>query len=191
MEEKKILITDFVKKCKSLTNDKLRNDYISNVIKRSYCPILTKKAVLGIMLDKSITDDDIPTIDMFANKLNFYGAIISMYTYIIPEKNEEGVPKTYEMYDLLVENDLLNSILERVGERELGELTMINGLLLDNWYSKNASAQAYIDNLINTASRRFGITAELILDKLNEILEDEVKMKKVMTALEKVVKKIK
>lgn len=191
MEEKKILVSEFVKNYKTRTSDKLKSEYITSVMKRNYCPILEKRMILDLMLEKSVTDNDVPTIDMFVNKLNFYAAIISLYTYIVPDKDENGVAKSYEMYDLLVENDLMNPIFEHIGERELGELTSINGLLLDNWCAKNTSTEAYVNNLIKTASRRFGISIELLLDKLTEILDDEKKMKKVMTALDKVVKKIK
>ena len=191
MEEKKILVTDFVKNYNSRTSDKLKSDYITSIMKRNYCPILEKKMILNLMLEKSITEDDMPTIDMFVNKLNFYAAIISLYTYIIPDKDENGIVKSYEMYDLLVENDLINQILGRIGERELGELTSINGLLLDNWCAKNTSTEAYVNNIIDTASRRFGISLELMLDKLTDILEDDAKTKKVTTILEKLAKKIK
>ena len=190
-ETKKILVTDFVNNYNSRTSDKLKSDYITSIMKRNYCPILEKKMILNLMLEKSVTEDEIPTIDMFVNKLNFYAAIISLYTYIIPDKDENGIVKSYEMYDLLVENDLINQILGRIGERELGELTSINGLLLDNWCAKNTSTEAYVNNLINTASRRFGISIDLLLDKLAEILDDEKKMKKVISVLDKVTKKIK
>ena len=190
-ENKKVLVTDFVNKCRTLTNEKLKNDYITSIMKRSYCPILEKKLVLDLMLEKSLTGEENKTIDLFVNKLNFYAAIISLYTYIVPDKDENGVPKSCEMYDSLMEHNLMNPILERIGEREIGELTSINGLLIDNWYANNTSAQAYMNNIINTASRRFGIAGELILEKLTEVLDDEVKMTKVTSMLEKMVKKIK
>ena len=190
-ETKKILVTDFVNNYNSRTSDKLKSDYITSIMKRNYCPILEKKMILNLMLEKSVTEDEIPTIDMFVNKLNFYAAIISLYTYIVPDKDENGIVKSYEMYDLLVENDLINQILGRIGERELGELTSINGLLLDNWCAKNTSTEAYVNNIIDTASRRFGISLELLLDKLTDILEDDAKTKKVTTILEKLAKKIK
>ena len=78
-----------------------------------------------------------------------------------------------------------------VNGEDLEELMVVQKEIMDTWHMKNTSTQAYVDEVIETASRRFGITAELILDKLTEILEDEVKMKKAMTALEKLVKKIK
>lgn len=190
-ENKKVLVTDFVNKCRTLTNEKLKNDYIASIMKRSYCPILEKKSVLDLMLEKSLTGEENKTIDLFVNKLNFYAAIILLYTYIIPDKDEKGVPKSYEMYDLLMEHNLMNSILEHIGEREIGELTSINGLLLDNWYANNTSTKAYVNEVVNTASRRFGIAGDLILEKLTEVLDDEVKMNKVTSVLDKMIKKIK
>lgn len=191
MEKNKILVTDFVKRCKTLTNEKLKMDYISSVMKRNYCPILEKRAILNLMLEKSVNDDGIESVDLFLNKLNFFAAIISMYTYIVPEKDENDKPLSYEMYDLLTENDLMTPILELVGEREINELTSINGLLLDNWYATNTSPHAYVTNLIETASRRFGVAAGVGMEKLTEILEDETKMDKIVKALDKVLKKIK
>lgn len=191
MEEKKILITDFVKKYKTLASEKLKNDYIKSIIKCNYCPILKKRAILDLMLEKSVNEDGLKTIDMFLNKLNFYAAIISLYTYIVPDKDENGVPKSYEMYDLLTENNLMNPILELIGERELGELTSINGLLLDNWHMQNTSVEAYISSFVEAASRKFGVVAGVGMEKLTEVLEDEKKMNKVITALDKVLKKVK
>lgn len=190
-ENKKVLVTDFVNKCRTLTNEKLKNDYIASIMKRNYCPILEKKSVLDLMLEKSLTREENKTIDLFVNKLNFYAAIILLYTYIIPDKDEKGVPKSYEMYDLLMEHNLMNSILEHIGEREIGELTSINGLILDNWYANNTSTKAYVNEVVNTASRRFGIAGELILEKLTEVLDDEIKMNKVTSVLDKMIKKIK
>lgn len=190
-ETKKILVTDFVKKYNEMKSAELKTKQIRGIIKRTYCPILEKKMILDLMLEKSVVEDGIPYIDMFCNKINFYAAIISMYTYIVPDKDKKGVPKSYEMYDLLVENDILNAILAMIGERELGELTSINGLLLDTWHMKNTSTQAYVSNLVETASRKFGVVASVGMEKLSEVLDDEVKLKRAMTALDKVVKKIK
>ena len=192
MEEKKILITDFVKKYKTLTSEKLKSDYIASIMKCNYCPVLKKRYMLNLMLEKSIDEDNNrKTVDMFLNKLNFYATIISLYTYIVPEKDENSTPKSYEMYDLLIENNLMNPILELVGEREIGELTSINGLLLDNWYAKNNSTEAYVNGLVETASHKFGVTAGAAMDKLADVLADEKKMNKIMTALDKMMKKAK
>ena len=190
-ETKKILVTDFVKKYNEVKSEDLKKKQVQGIIKRTYCPIIEKKMILDLMLEKSIVEDDVPYIDLFTNKLNFYAAIISLYTYIIPEKDENDKSKSFEMYDLLVENNIINAILEQIGERELGEFTSINGLILDNWYAKNTSTQAYVNGLVETASRKFGVVAGVGMEKLADVLSDEKKMDKIMSALDKMLKKIK
>lgn len=190
-ETKKILVTDFVKKYNDVKSADLKTKQVQGIIKRTYCPILEKKEILNLMLDKSVVEDDIKHIDMFVNKLNFYSAIISIYTNIAPEKDENGIVKSYEMYDLLIENNIMSTILEIIGERELGELTSVNGLLLDTWHMKNTSSEAYVNNLVETASQKLGTYAGFGMDKLADVLSDEKKMNKIMAALEKVAKKIK
>ena len=190
-ETKKILVTDFIKKYNEVKSEDLKKKQVQGIIKRRYCPILEKKVILDLMLSKSIIEDDIPYIDMFTNKLNFYAAIISLYTYIVPEIDESGKSKSYEMYDMLIENGLMSIILEEIGERELGELTSVNGLLLDTWHIKNTSAQAYVDNLVETASQKFGAYAGFGMDKLADVLSDEKKMNKIFSSLDKMLKKMK
>lgn len=188
-ETKKILVTDFVKKYNEVKSADLKAKQVQGIIKRTYCPIVEKKMILDLMLEKSVVEDDIPHIDMFVNKLNFFASIISIYTNIVPDKDENGTPKSYEMYDLLVENNIMNTILELIGERELGELTSVNGLLLDNWYAKHTSTEAYISNLIELASRKFGVYAGVGMEKLADALDDEVKMQRATKLLDKVFKK--
>lgn len=190
-ETKKILVTDFVKKYNEVKSADLKTKQVKGIMKRTYCPILEKKEILNLMLEKSVVEDDIKHIDMFVNKLNFYSAIISIYTNIVPEKDENGIVKSYEMYDLLIENNIMSTILEIIGERELGELTSVNGLLLDTWHMKNTSSEAYVNNLVETASQKLGTYAGFGMDKLADVLSDEKKMNKIMSALEKVAKKIK
>ena len=190
-DTKKILVSDFIQQYNKLTDESLKNKKIKSIIKRTYCPILEKKLILDLMLTKSINEGSVKYIDLFVNRINFIAAIISLYTTLLPEKDENEIPKTYEMYDLLVENDILNKILENIGEKEIAELTSINGVVMDNWYAVNKSTEAYVNNFIETASRRFVISIELILDKLTETLDDEVKINKVASILEKMAKKIK
>lgn len=190
-ENKKILVTDFVKAYNQLKNEDLKNKKIKGIIKCTYCPVLKKRAMLDVMLQKSIVEDGVKHVDMFVNRINFIAAIIALYTHLESEKHEDGSPKTFEMYDLLVENDILNSILFEIGQKEIEELTSINGVVLDNWYSTNTSTEAYLNSLVGTASYKFGVVAGAGMDKLADVLSDEKKMAKVMPMLEKMIKKIK
>jgi hypothetical protein len=93
------------------------------------------------------------------------------------------------MYDLLVENDILNKILEIVGEKEITELTSINGVVMDNWYATNASTEAYISNLMETVSRKFGAYIGFGLEKIADALDDEKKMQMIVNLMDNVFKK--
>ena len=188
-ETKKILVTEFVKQYKELTDDKLKDRKVKSIIRRTYCPILEKKIILDLMLSKSINEDGSKHIDLFVNRINFIAAIISLYTTLLPEKDENGISKTYEMYDLLVENDILNKIFENIGEKEIGELTSINGVVMDNWYATNTSTEAYVSNLLETVSRKFGAYIGVGLEKMADALGDEVKMQRATNFLDKVFRK--
>ena len=150
-----------------------------------------EKIILDLMLSKSINEEGSKHIDLFVNRINFIVAIISLYTALLPEKDENGISKTYEMYDLLVENenDILNRILVNIGEREIAELTSINGLVIDNWCAENNSTEAYISNLLETASRKFGVYIGVGLERMADALGDEVKMQRATNFLDKVFKK--
>ena len=188
-ETKKIFVTEFVKQYKELTDDKLKDRKIKSVIRRTYCPILEKKIILDLMLSKSINEEGSKYIDLFVNRINFVAAIISLYTNLLPEKDDDGIARTYEMYDLLVENGILNRILENIGEREISELTSINDVVMDNWYASNTSTEAYVSNLLETASRKFGVYIGAGLEKMADALGDEVKMQRATNFFDKVFKK--
>ena len=121
-------------------------------------------------------------------------AILVLYTDIEPDKqtNEDGttIPLTWDAYDTLKSSGLYGKILDAIGE-DLNELMAVQDQILNSWHIENTSTEAYVNNLIDTVSRRFGISLDLLLDKLVEILDDEKKMKKVTTTLEKLTKKIK
>lgn len=190
-ENKKISVSKFIKEYKTLQNEEIKNRKIKGLIKRTYCPVIEKRMVLELMLKKSIVEDNVKYIDMFTNRINFIGAITSLYTYLLPDKDENDVPETDKMYDLLVEYDVLDKILECIGEKEITELTSINATLFDNWYATNTSTKAYISNLANDMSQKVGVVASVGIEKLAEVLDDETKMKKFFGALEKVLKKVK
>lgn len=188
-ETNKILVTEFVKQYKELTEEKLKDRKIKSIIRRTYCPVLEKKIILDLMLSKSINEEGSKYIDLFVNRINFIAAIISLYTTLLPEKDENGISKTYEMYDLLVENNILSKIYENIGERELAELTSINDVVMDTWYGANKSTEAYVSNLLETASRKFGVYIGVGLEKMADALGDEVKMQRATNLLDRVFKK--
>ena len=192
--KERIPVSKFVEGYKKLTSDPMRDRYVKEHIKTTYAPILSKKLVLEMMNEKAVVETPTKHVDMMVSKLNVVMAILMLYTDLEPDKkeNEDGTttPLTWDTYDLLKSTGLYEIILNAIGE-DLNELMMVQEQVLNSWHVANTSTEAYVNNLVETASRRFGISIEMLLDKLNEILEDETKMNKIMLSLDKVVKKIK
>lgn len=192
--KKKILVSDFVKEYKQLANEDLKNKYVKKHVITTYAPLLSKMTILSLMNEKSVVDDDIPYIDMVVSKLNLNMAILVLYTDIEPDKkeNEDGtvISLTWDAYDELKSFGLLDKIIEYVGT-DIGELLSVQKEILDTWYMKNKSVESYVSEFVETASRKFSVIAGASMDKLADVLGDEKKMKKIITAFDKVLKKIK
>lgn len=190
--KERISMSKFVDDYKKLTSDSMKDRYIKERVKTTYAPILQKKLILEMMNSKCVVDEPSKYIDMTISHLNVVMAILVLYTDIEPDKkdNEDGTttPLTWEAYDALKSTGIYEKLLNAIG-KDLDELMLIQSQVLDSWHMANTSTQAYVNEVIETASRRFGISIELLLDKLNEVLEDETKMKKLMSALEKILKK--
>lgn len=187
----KILVTDFVKKYNECDSDTSKETLLKKYIKRTYCPILEKRELLNFMLEKSVVEDGIKHIDMFINRINLFAAIVGLYTNITAEKDEKGNPKSCAMYDLLVENEIMDKILFIIGEREISELTSVNGLLLDTWHEQHSSTEACLKRLVEVASHKLGVVAGVSMDKLADTIGDEEKMDKAIPKIENMIKTIK
>ena len=191
----RISVSTFVDRYKSLTSGQLKNKYINEHIKTTYAPLLSKTTILNMMNEKAVVDDGgVRYIDLLISKLNLTMAILVLYTDIEPDKkeNEDGTTTalTWEAYDALKSNGLLDEITEAIGE-DIAELLSVQKNIMDTWYTKNNSTEAYIANIIETASQKLGTYAGFGMDKLADVLSDEKKMNKVIGALDKVLKKVK
>lgn len=171
-KNKKTPLNDFIKKYTSLNGEQARLGVVKSIIKRTYCPIVEKKLIIEMMIEKSKGEGDIKYIDMVLSKINFYMAIIAIYTTLEIEKDENGIPKTMEAYDMLTKADLFNAILNEIGERELGELMTVNEAALNTWHTKNTSTQAYISNLVEKIGMIFSTAMGKELGSLAEMLGD-------------------
>lgn len=192
MSEKKerISISTFVDGYNKLTNTDLKTKYVKKHITTTYAPLLTKLNILNLMTDKSVVEDKIKYIDLTVSKLNLIMAILVLYTDLEPDKDKDGKPMTWDAYDLLKSTGLLEDVLEYIGV-DIEELMSVQKTVLDTWHMKNNSTEAYIANLVEKASQRFGIAAGFGMEKLTELLDDENKVEKIMNALEKMIKKVK
>ncbi len=189
--KERINVSTFVKRYKQLTNDQLKDKYVKEHIVTTYSPILNKINILKLMNEKSVVDDSTGKyIDMTVSKLNLVMAILVLYTDIEPDKTEDGKVLTWEAYDTLKSTGLYGKILNAIGE-DLEELMNVQSNVMETWYNKNCSTQAYISNLAEKVSHKFALVAGVGMEKLAEVLDDEVKLKKVANAFDKAINKIK
>mgnify|MGYP000955963243 FL=1 len=144
--ERKIDVPEFIRRYNLLKTDEQRDEFVRNIIWRTYCPVLEKKLVLQTILNKSITTgkNGVKYIDMFLSKINMTTTILILYTKLNIVKTDDSTTNAFQDYDLLFENGLLDQICAIVGEHELNELMTINGLLMDNFHEENKTIDAYI-----------------------------------------------
>lgn len=176
---KKTPVNEFIKKYTSLSGEQAKLGVVKGIMKRTYCPILEKKILIELMVEKSKGEGKTAYIDMVLAKVNFYMAIIGLYTNLEIEKDDKGVPKTFEAYDELTKADAFNAILNELGEKELGELMSVNDAALNTWHTKNTSTAAFISDLVEKVSMIFsaGLGKELgsITEMFNELPTEEKK----------------
>lgn len=187
----RILVSTFVERYNKLTNEQLKKKYVEEHVKTHYSPILSKINILKLMNEKSVVEGTHGKyIDLSVSKINLIGAVLILYTDLTVDKDEEGNSLIFTNYDLLKSTGILKQILQTIGS-DIEELMEVQSSVMDTWYTENSSTQAYISELIEKASHRFGVAAGVGLQKLSEVLDDEKKMEKVATVINKVVKKVK
>lgn len=177
--ERKIDVPEFIRRYNLLKTDEQRDEFVKNIIWRTYCPVLEKKLVLQTILDKSITTEKngVKYIDMFLSKINMTTTILILYTKLNIVKTDDSTTNAFQDYDLLFENGLLDQICAIVGEHELDELMTINGLLMDNFHEENKNIEAYIAKYTEAFATTIGVFAnEGISELMKYITENGIKL---------------
>lgn len=177
--ERKIDVPEFIRRYNLLKTDEQRDEFVRNIIWRTYCPVLEKELVLQTILDKSITTgkNGVQYIDMFLSKINMTTTILILYTKLNIVKTDDSTTNAFQDYDLLFENGLLDQICAIVGEHELNELMTINGLLMDNFHDENKTIDAYIAKYTEAFATIVGVFAnEGISELMKYITENGIKL---------------
>ena len=177
--ERKIDVPEFIRRYNLLKTDEQRDEFVRNIIWRTYCPVLEKKLVLQTILDKSIITgkNGVQYIDMFLSKINMTTTILILYTKLNIVKTDDSTTNAFQDYDLLFENGLLDQICAIVGEHELNELMTINGLLMDNFHDENKTMEAYSAKYTEAFATTVGVFAnEGISELMKYITENGIKL---------------
>jgi len=140
------------------------------------------------MNEKSVKKADIDYIDLTISRINFIMGILVLYTDITPDKDKDGKSLTLNSYDLLRTSGAISYIYDAIGS-DLEELMNVQATVLDTWHNANCSTEAFIAKQVNRFAGIFGGLANISIEKLVEVLEDETKMKKIVPLFEKALKK--
>lgn len=187
METKKnIKVKDFVNNYKELNSDELKAKMMKSLLYRKYVPIMEKKVILQNMFNKSLLGDDgNKYVDMFINRIGVTISVISMYTNLTFNRDEDSENNIFDDYDLLAGNDLLNLIFGMIPKSEVDSVLEINSQIIDTFYNQYKSTEAFVTSLVDRFAKTFGLTVESSSKALLEVLNDEEKMKNILNNLPK------
>ena len=157
-------VSEFAEGYKNLKSADLRNNLVSQHLKRTYAPIGEKNALLQKLADDCVMVDDnkIPYLNMVANKIHFIYSLIILYTDLEVDKLKDGKNDVLKAYDLLQETGAVETLCELIGSKEINELTFVNKEVIDTWYNKNSSTRAYLATLTDKAVRTFVELSEIL-----------------------------
>ena len=186
-DKKNISVKEFVDNYKKLTLDTLKDNYIKSIIYRAYVPVLEKKLFLQVMFDNSLIGEESNRyVDAFLNQINTTIAILQLYTDLDMRKNEgDKSSKTFEIYDMLASNDLLNLIFNEIPSSELKSILAINEQISETFYNQNNSTEAFLAKLVDRFSNTFGAITNGSIVALLEVLNDEEKMNSIISKTKK------
>lgn len=154
-------VSEFVSSYKS-TN--LKDGFVSQHIKRTYASIGEKNALLSKLLDDCVMKDKngILYINMVANKIDLIYAIVVLYTDLEIDLDQNEKKDVLGCYDLLQESGAIDDICEKIGAKEINELTFVNKEVLDTWHNANSSTRAYLATLTEKSIRTITELSEIL-----------------------------
>ena len=162
---KKYTVKEFCKKFNSFKEQDEQLNFIKNeIIFRTYAPVMEKRIILETILDKSIVKSDLKTatyLDHFLLEINKVITLIILYTNIKITKDDSEGRTLYDDYDDLRQcSSALGMIGGIIGEEEIKEVAVIQQSLIENFYQKYLSTEAYVN--------RFLTNLEIVLKSFEE-----------------------
>lgn len=168
--DKKYTVKEFVK---MWNNDECT---IDNIIMRRYSPILEKKMIADIMVEKSEmeTSGGVKFLDPFLLKINFVAAIILLYTNLdIDYEYREGTT-FYDDYDLLNEYGIIQSLTEKLSYTDNDELSELNDVFektIQGYREKVYSIPAIVARITSVINENINAFSDFLTDLENERFE--------------------
>lgn len=167
-------ILDFINeaKAKKVKNTQYNphevEDFIREQLKiKAYVPFAEKRELCKTVLDASCArNGSIVEVDSVSRYILFTIAVISKYTELEFSSGKDEEFDSIDEYDMLCQNDLLNPILDVIGE----EYTTCNNILNMMMADINANNNNVAAVLNKSAQKLLGI-----VDELKDVFSEKVK----------------
>ena len=170
-----ITVVNFIDmfKNKGVMNTKIAPDAVQKYIKQEldvqdYIPFAEKRELCEKVLNACNTYDDngLVKVDSVSRYILFTIAVISKYTNLKFSSGKDGGIDSLDEYDMLCQEDLLNPILEVIGEEYATCNNILNMMMADIVSNHNT-----VENVIGHALGRVSDS----VDGLIGVLADKVK----------------
>ena len=153
---------------------------ISDIIVRKYAPVLEKKMILDIMIEKSeyTNSGNITYLDPFLLKINYVAAIILLYTCLDIDHNDDDDKTFYNDYDLLSEKGIIRDLIEKLTYTDSNEIDELNDIfekLIQSYNERNYSILSILSRVNTVLSENINSLVDYIgsLDDVKTLLKDE------------------
>lgn len=191
-------VIEFVEKFKEdkVINTQIKPDAVSEYIKekleiKDYVPFAEKRELCERVLNACNTKEDsgLVKVDSVSRYIVFTISIISKYTNLEFSSGEDEFDSLDE-YDILCQNELLNSILDVIG----GEYITCNNILnmmMDDIVSNNNTIENVIGEVLNKISDSVSYVATSLADKIDsmELDLDQIDIDKYAGLIDKFIQK--
>lgn len=165
-------ISDF--KNKKVMNTQIAPNRVAEYIKhelevKDYLPFAEKRELCANVLNacNAKTSNGLVTVDSVSRYLIFTISIISKYTNLEFSSGEDVEIDSLDEYDMLCQADLLNPILDVIGEEYTTCNNILNMMMADIVANNNT-----VENVVGNVLGKLGASIDHLIDVFAEKVED-------------------
>ena len=169
-------IAEFIEnfKAKKITNTNIAPDAVSKYLKKEleikdYIPFADKRELCAKVLSacNTKTSSGLVRVDSVSRYITFTVSIISKYSNLEFSSGENSEFDTLDEYDMLCQADLLNPILDVIGEEYATCNNILNMMMADIVANNNT-----IESVVGHTLGRLSLSIDGLIDALVEKVED-------------------
>ena len=171
-----MVIADFIQefKDKKIMNSPIAPNAVAEYLKQTlsikdYVPFAEKRELCERVLNtcNEIKSNGLVKVDSVGRYMMFTLGIISKYTNLEFSSGEDAEFDVFDEYDMLCQADLLNPILDVIGEEYMTCNNILNMMMSDIVANNNT-----VENVVGSILGKIGESVNGLIDVLSEKVED-------------------